>query len=275
MEWITTEQLATDTLKLIPQLPPDIGGVAGIPRSGMMPAALLATHLHVPLFELNGVLRPLGTGSRSNGMRLDKGTLLVVDDTVYAGNAMRKARDVLGQYRAAFASVYARPEAVKSVDLYACLLPCPHLLEWNLVNNGPFYGQSARPELYRDGIGVDLDGVLCHDSHSGGLLGTPYLLPRMGPCPLIATGRKERDRGVTEEWLAKWGVKFLRLEMMPDGYGRSGDSWEAIASFKSSILNSSSLGMFIESDPEQAQRINELTGKPVICPRIKKVFQCQ
>jgi hypothetical protein len=44
-----TTDLVTDTYKLVKYVPPDCQAIIGIPRSGMLPAAILATHLQLPL----------------------------------------------------------------------------------------------------------------------------------------------------------------------------------------------------------------------------------
>lgn len=269
--WVSTADLVADAVRLAALLPPDVGGIVGIPRSGMIPASVIATHLHLPLWELDGrgQLRQMGAGSRGGSLRRS-GRLVVVDDTVYAGGAMLRARAALSGKPALFTAVYARPEASRAVDLYAVDLYAPHLLEWNIVANGPWAGMASHPS-YRKGVATDLDGILCHDHASGGPVGTPYLLPRAHPCRLIVTGRHERGRGVTEEWLRRWGVRWQRLEMLPDH--EDGGSAEAIARHKAAHYAASGLGYMIESDPVQAETIHRLAGLPVICPIARRVFQ--
>lgn len=278
-EWVSTARLVADSIALAGLLPLDCSGVAGIPRSGMLPATVIATHLHLPLYELRetGQLTRLGHGSRgrvfgfpseSPGSRA--GPMAVVDDTLYNGAAMRQARAHLARLkrRAVFAVVYARPEAAAVVDVFVRLLNSPHLLEWNLTNNGPFVGFAANP-VYRGGAALDLDGVVVHDSESGGRTGTPYLVPRTQPCKLIATGRRERHRAETASLLHRVGAKWEQLAMLPDG---TPDDAEFIARHKAKHYAASECGFFIESDPVQAELIFRLAGKPTICPRTAQVW---
>lgn len=270
LRWISTAKLATDSIRLAGMLPRDITLVAGIPRSGMIPAAILAAHLHLPLAELSAEgVRHLAGGSRTRMMAdATRGRVLVVDDTAYGGTALRRARRTLADVDALYAAVYVRREVAGVADIYAEILPSPHLLEWNLMNNGPFRG-GAHNRLYGAGIACDFDGILCHDLASGGAPGSPYLLPRMLACRLIVTGRHESSRTATEDWLRAWGVRWDRLEMLPDG--TSGTA-EAIARHKSQHYAGSDCGFFLESDPGQAARIHEITHKPVICPIASRVW---
>lgn len=272
-QWVSTARLAADAALLAAKLPPDISAVVGLPRSGMMPAAVIATHRHLPLWQLtgDGQLTRLGHGQRADAVPRD-GPLAVIDDTVYAGTAMTWARAYLRGRRAIYAAVYVRPEAAKAVDIYARAIPCPHLLEWNLVNTGAFAGHAAPTTrgVFGRGVALDFDGVICHDAESGGDLGSPYLLPQKFPCRLIATGRPERSRPQTEAWLRQWGVRWERLEMLPDDTPLS---VESAAAHKARHFAASGCGFFVESCPVQADAIHRLTGKPVVCPAEGKVYQ--
>ena len=272
LRWVATSELVEKASQLAGLLPHDVIGVAGIPRSGMIPASVIATHLHVPLWELDikEGLKLISSGSR--GYSFDKvkreGRIAVIDDTVFAGTAMKKARELLNSEQVIYAAVYVRPETRHKVDYHAEILPSPHLLEWNVMNNGPFRGM-AYDKIYGEGIACDFDGILCHDAESGGRLGSPYLVPRMFSCRLIITGRPERHRPETEKWLRDWGVRWDRLEMLPDN---AKNDAQTIAGHKSRYYAASNCGFFMESDPIQAEMIYNLTRKPVICPILKKVW---
>lgn len=268
-EWISTRRLAADTVDLlIAKLPHDISGIVGIPRSGMIPAAILATMLQLPLYTLrDGDIELVGHGSRGRNLGFagaDNGPLLVVDDTVYGGDAMRSARAALKSRNVKFAAVYVRPEMSKVVDFYGRTLPNPHLLEWNLFNNGPFVGRASDSAL-RGGVALDFDGIICHD-----FTGDPYRLPRSLPVKLIITNRLEKDRAATEAWLHKWGVRCDKMIMQPvdDPSRRLPTSEHKAKHFKESRCS-----LFIESDPVEAELIFKHSGKPVVCPAIETVFQ--
>lgn len=273
LEWISTAQLVADTIVLAGKLPANVIGVAGIPRSGMLPAAIIATQLHLPLWQITeeGQLVRLGHGSRGRalGFAGTGGPIAVIDDTVYGGAAMRKVRAAVNGLSAVFCAVYVRPEAKSAVDLFGRLLSSPHLLEWNIANNGPFAGFAA-DRSYGSGIACDFDGIFCHDEESGGPIGSQYMVPRTHSCRLIVTGRRERDRAVTESWLRANRAKWERLEMLPDD---ADGSLEGIAEHKAKHYAASGCGFFLESEPAQAELIAKAARKPVICPRAGKVYQ--
>lgn len=265
--FVTCADLARDTLVLASKLPSAICAVAGIPRSGMIPASLLATHLHVPLLSLDSQgLHALGSGLRLRGDNdLNRpGPIVVVDDTSMYGGAMRKAQadwKACGQKRdVLFASVYASPAGDHTQgpvpDVWAVDLPSPHFLEWCLFNCG-----------YVNKTAFDFDGVMTVDQTK-----KPLYLPRKYPIPLIVTGRFERERERTEAWLSEYGIKFKKL-VMYQGTPEQRDVIGEIAAHK--ILawqKEPRIERFVESDPAQAELIAEVMHKPVICPTVAKVF---
>jgi hypothetical protein len=274
--WVSTADLVRDSIHLAGLLPLDCSGIVGVPRSGMIPASVIATHLHLPLYSLigNTLQRVHSEASRGAGVQGRGGPLAVVDDTTFSGAAMQRTRGIIAAHgrRAVFCAVYVnplRPESKRVVDLYVRELPAPHLLEWNWANNGPMAGRWSDVPAYGAGMALDLDGIIVHDSESGGRPGSPYMLPRALPCKLIATGRPESDRAGTESMLRSLGVQWERLEMYP---GDRLAEWHEIAAFKARLFKDSACGLFVESDRDQAERINQLSGKPCICPRAGVVY---
>lgn len=290
-EWVSTQQLVSDSILLAGKIPPNVSGIVGIPRSGMLPASIIATHLQLPLLELpyssaSGP-RPLGWGSRGYSLRWAgdrQGPLVVVDDTICAGTAMMRAKEQMQGQKALFAAVYPVIRKVSDLDLYARPIADIQLLEWNVFNSGLWYGH-ANHNMYGAGIACDFDGILCHDptvkdddSESGvaaytGWLenATPLHLPRRLPCRLIVTARLERFRPQTEAWLRRWGVRWERLVMH-----KGASFWERnnsdVAAWKAHVFAASDCGVFIESDPHQAARIFDLSRKFVACPARGKVW---
>lgn len=264
--FVTSADLANDTIKLIPKLPTDLSGIVGIPRSGMVPATLLATYLHLPLFEMTNT----GPRQLSNGWRLSDsahierhGPMLLVDDTSMHGNAMNMAKaqwkETKRKQEVIGAVVYCSPQKYHHhgpmPDLWAVDLEHPHLLEWCLFNCG-FMHFSA----------LDFDGIMTVDQTQH-----PQYLPRKYPLKLIVTGRLERERQRTLDWMSRHGITAERLEMWP-GTLEDREKPGAIAAFKAEHFKKSGLQFFVESDPEQAAEIARLTRKTVVCPSAKRCF---
>lgn len=265
--WISTRQLAHDTINaLLPKLPADLAGIVGIPRSGMIPASILAATMHLPLYSLDGSeIKPVGHGVRAKtfGLAGGDGPLVVVDDTAYAGHAMRRARAAMRGRAARFAVVYAHPMARGDLDLWGEYLHPPHLLEWNLLNNGTLSGKA---EYLPGGVALDFDGVICRDGDPS----QPLLLPRAVPIPRVITGRAESHRAATLAWCTRWGVRIDRLDMRPPGVG---DDWASIARWKASVYRDAPHALYVESDARQAELIAAESAKPVACPAAERVFQ--
>jgi adenine/guanine phosphoribosyltransferase-like PRPP-binding protein len=283
-EYITTDRLARDTLSLIPRLPADITAVAGVSRSGLPPATLLAEMLHLPLIIVRhhqGDWVPAGNGWRLNeGAPKKPGKTLVVDDTTMTGNSLKRTKHVIQKMpgEKLFAAVYVNPAAIAKPDLWAHDLPWPHLLEWNLFNS-----------VLLDSFALDFDGILCHDcppadDDDGPRYQTflrdvaPLHLVRKRPVRLIVTARLEKYRRETLGWMDRWGIRAKKIIMGP-WKTKAERSRHDVAAWKASQLKrflSRGPGikprMFIESDPRQAQRIAELTGGLVVCPGAKRCF---
>ena len=157
-EYITTSTLMKDCRDLLlPKVAKlKLRGILGMPRSGMLPASILATYLNLPLYALDpigGTFVLTGTSSFGGGRMThfisnEAHKLLVVDDTIYSGAAMRDTKRKLREY-AYFSCIYFRPEAEFKPDFYARELKSPHLLEWNLFNCN-----------YMQHTLLDFDGIL-------------------------------------------------------------------------------------------------------------------
>ena len=254
---IPTAELIGDAIKLAEQVPPEVDGVCGIPRSGMIPASVIAAHLHLPLYTYHkGQVKNVGKGSRLSST--DGQNLLFVDDTTMMGNTLKKLESVKGLK----ASVYVNPHSPRKPDLYTKELEPPHLLEWNLFNSG-----------YCKNMAFDLDGVICHDQPPqlwGKKVERPRYLPRRSPVTII-TARLERDRLVTESWLKDYGVIVEKLVMFQ---GTEADRLKplAISKYKAEAFKGSGKDWYVESDSRQAREIAELTGAWVICTENGEVY---
>ena len=158
------------------------------------------------------------------------------------------------------------------MDLFARLLPPPHLFEWNLFNR-----QQSQA------LALDMDGVLCEDFVGNEENAEEYLsflertrprwLPRRHEVPLIVTARLERYRPQTLLWLARYGVRVRQLVMGPwrtiDERRQGFDAGQ----FKGQAFAASSCRLFVESDERQARAIFEASGRPVLCASTGRIFQ--
>lgn len=290
--WISRRRLLQDTERLLTTLPAGITAVAGHARSGMLPATLLAMALHVPLWMIRSDARYRDVIETGHGWRLDRGgpvkpeTLLIVDDNCMTGNSLMRLRPVVNAWaqttgfdRTIEAVVYLNPLVQDRPELFAELVPWPCYYEWNFFNS-----------TFSSGSAMDFDGILCRDCTQEELdseeaylnflqTATPLYLPKREPVPLIVTGRQERHRKATLEWLARYGISCRQLIMHPDT-PRTFDSIvdlkaQHFGHFRKTTPSNKRFGepMFVESDKLQAQEIARRAGGTVICPAAEEVYR--
>lgn len=299
LKWYSSEDLVTGAKSLLENVLHSgykFDAVIGVSRSGVIPATVIACLAHTPLYIIGlapddpskFIISKVGGGSRTIKDRkfipfLEKSqNYLLVDDTVYSGRAMNNLKKALKNYNVKYSAVIVKSTAVSIVDYYA-LTEDIHILEWNLFNNSPLRGFAVDKELFRNGVGVDMDGILCYDPEPGVLPNTNrekyeeflinakprYFKTNRYAIPAIITGRYERYRQNTIDWLNKYNIKFDKLIMQEDN---SPIDDEHIARFKSKHIIELGLGVYIESNKYQARRISELTKAAVVHPESKLIF---
>ncbi|MCA9090482.1 MAG: phosphoribosyltransferase [Planctomycetaceae bacterium] len=246
-----------------PRLSRDISCIVGVPRSGIIPAAMLALQLHLPLVPIETLLhggsayRPDRQAITPRQLRRVTGRPLVLDDTISTGRTVFELRQKIRQ-PVYYGAIWARPAAKSQVDVWAREHAPNHLWQWN-------WWATAGAER----IACDLDGVLCEDWQGNELReadryarhlaqARPLFIPRT-PVQAIVTSRYERHRAATTDWLQRHGVRYGRLIMEPDTAPRQFADYKARAYDE---LRGAQL--FVESSLSQAQRMFELTGRPVL-----------
>jgi len=287
--FITLEQYAKDVRKLLTLVPHDIDCVAGVARSGLYPASMVAMWLHKPMIvvsQSSGKIVEAGNGWRlgngHNHVKPSTGKVLVVDDTVMTGGSQAIIRRVVGKQfqNVVYATVYCNPAAnLGKPDIHAVDLQWPHMLEWNLFNS-----------VISASTAVDFDGILCHDCRpeqddDGPRYldfiqnAKPLYLPRKEPLPLIVTARIEKYREATEAWLKQHGVRWNRLVMHPAKSTRERERTD-VAAYKAehferwakTHIPSPGPVMFIESEHSQAREIARITKRMTVCPATATVW---
>ncbi len=267
----------------LPRVPQDVDVIVGIPRSGLIPATLLALHLNLPMTDVDGLIagrRFTTRFNKGNGQGSDgKGGFrkaLVVDDSVAAGIQMQQTRALIEQAglsdRVTYAAVFAGPGSEKYVDLVFDVCPFPRVFAWNFMHH----------ELLSWAC-VDLDGVLCRDpspeENDDGERYAQFLRdvePRFRPRGTIGhivTCRLEKYRGATEAWLRSHGVVYGRLVMLDLPTAVARRESQPHAEFKARVYKSTKTRLFVESSYAQAARIAQLAGKPVLCAETMDLIQ--
>ncbi|MBK8881873.1 MAG: phosphoribosyl transferase [Bacteroidales bacterium] len=258
-------------LKRLSIIPRDFDLIVGIPRSGMLPANLLALYLNKPYTDINSFLNGhiYKSGARSQFFDIkDFKKILVVDDSIASGAAMEKCKesfkDLSSDFSVSYCAIYVIPGKEKAVDYYFEIVPLPRYFQWNILNHTTL-----------EKACFDIDGVLCLDptseqnddgeKYTDFILNAPPLFIPGSKIGTIVTSRLEKYRKETESWLKTNNVKYNDLVMLdlPDKAARQKSN--SHAEHKAKTYISKPYVLFVESDISQAAEINRIAKKPVLC----------
>ena len=253
-------------------IPRNIDLVVGIPRSGLLPASLLATYLECPLTDVDGLLskRLFSTG-RTRAHNIDFAWdpsmhVLIVDDSIDTGKSVETVKDYLKDlsYRLTYCAVYASPDTDNKVDVYLEICPKPRVFQWNIMHHH-IISESC----------VDIDGVLCRDplpeENDDGERYQQFLVevePLFIPsikAKCLVTNRLEKYRDLTEQWLAKYQIQYEDLVMMNVATKEERLRLGRHGAHKSEVYKASAAKLFIESSLKQSIEIASRSGKPALC----------
>lgn len=246
------------------------GGVVGILRGGTVPAFIASQLADAPLFFLS--YDRAERAARWHTSPPPKGAkLLLVDDIAGAGFTLSDCKDfceksgyLLKLLTVAFDErSRLKPDFGEDLSGHTIVFPWErHRLHPGFVND--LTKNQFSPDSHYELVGVDLDGVLVPDirdeDYRTNLEAT--LLRRDGLTPfqrtvwppvdveaaLIITGRPERDRARTLEWLRQHGIRPLALHMRDEAVY----SHEQSAQFKAITARHLGVTRYYESDLLQA-----------------------
>lgn len=271
MNYRSIADLNTTILKSLYTLPRDFDLVVGVPRSGMLPANLIALYLNLPYTDIDSFIQGYVYKSGARKQFFHQGEqkkILIVDDSLASGKALKKCQDkvahLTSQYEIEYCVVYATPEKKKLANYVFEALATPRYFQWNILNH-----TSLEKACF------DIDGVLCVDpTEDQNDDGSKYISFLLNAAPLyipgskigtLVTSRLEKYREQTEKWLLKNEVKYNKLIMLnlPDQKARQRANCHG--SHKANEFKNNKYHLFVESDLGQAREINRLTNKPVFC----------
>ncbi|WP_405325804.1 phosphoribosyltransferase [Fibrobacter sp.] len=268
-------------LKNIDRIPHNIDLVVGIPRSGMLPANLIALYLNKPYTDIDSFIdgRIYGCGYRGSYIQQHGiKNVLIVDDSICSGNAMSKAKAKIQssgastQYNIRYGVVYARTDTSHNVDVWLECIDKTRVFEWNLFHHKHILSRSC----------VDIDGVLCADplpsQNDDGKnyiqflkSATPKFIPTV-PIKTLVSCRLEKYRTLTEEWLVKHNIQYDKLVLMNMPSAAARRAWGKYGEYKSIEYSNPDYILFIESSLSEATRIKELTHKSVFCTETMRMI---
>lgn len=262
-------------LQNLGRLPRRIDLVVGASRSGLLAANLLGLALNVPITDVEGLLAgrvlagepPRRTAAPSPAADAER-TIVVIDDGADGGEAMRAAKErfAAGHVpgRIVTCAVFGATSDVPDVDVVLEAVPQPCLFQWTVFHHALL-----------ERCCVDIDGVLCCDptaeenddgaAYRGFLeRATPMMVPTR-PIGWLVTSRLEKYRPQTEAWLRAAGIAYRELVMLDLPSAEERRRANAHGGFKAKVYEDLDAVLFIESEHAQAEKIAELSGKPVLC----------
>ncbi|MGK7910765.1 MAG: phosphoribosyltransferase family protein, partial [Synechococcus sp.] len=277
VNYISYDELSKDiycNLDRIHKLNIDL--VVGIPRSGMIPAYMIALALNVICIDLDALIhnREVNRG-QTRKLRFDHeeklphdfGNILLVDDTIFTGNSLkRELQKIPASLRGKITTfaVYSSKKKRNDIDQYLKFLPGPRIFEWSIFHHR-FIGRSC----------VDIDGVLCFDpteeqnddgeKYINFILNAPPKFLPTGEVDALVTNRLEKYRPQTKLWLDKHNIKYKKLIMLDLPSKEERQKSGANFTHKPEYYRKSDNIIFIESDISQAKTIHQKTGKAVFC----------
>lgn len=265
--------------------------IIGVPRSGSIFAAYIATQLGVSLADVSTASRELRVAKHGYTRQGDLGKCLLVEDVVNQGKSMAQAFEVLKlttgltREQITTCSIWTNPKsAPNAVDID---LGGPHAERYG------FSWQMWHSALWPQWA-TDMDGVLCHDvpenvtteedyqAWCGESIGRWWPRPKnknKWPVGAIITSRPEGVRRQTENWLREKPIHFTELIMAPGNtqhevtrnlkqMGLKRGEWKAKMAADVGITE-----MFIESCPIQAEQISWTFPGLVWCTDTQERFR--
>lgn len=288
MKYVTLSEMCWTIRNNFHKIPHDIDFVLGVPRSGVICASIISEFLNAPFVDVTSFCSgavPTGGGRlryHTESVR-EKKKVLVVDDTIYNGNAMRRVRQQLApfsdRYDFTYMVVYREGNCV-DVDFwlddlrkYTTDFPIV-LYEWNIFHH---ITNIMAQCIY------DMDGVLCVDppdernenEYLNYIINAVPLFTPTTEIGQIVSYRLSKNEEITKRWLSEHNIRYKGITLFPaKTYEERANSGISPAAFKADIYKHSGWAkLFVESDDIQAQKIRDITRKPVYCVGSNKLYQ--
>lgn len=272
MVYRTIEQLSALIRTNLHKVPHDIDLVVGVPRSGMLPAMMIALYLNKRVTDIDSFIdgKIYKAGERSqyiSNKAIQK--VLIVDDSVSTGSAIGKAKKKIQDASLSYQFIYLAPivttESKGLVDIYLEIIDDDRIFEWNLFHHAML--QYACLDI--DGV-LNVDPIFEVDDDGPNYIhflenAKPLFIPT-APVDTLISCRLEKYRQYTEQWLQKYNIQYNHLVMLDLPSKAERMKWNKHGLYKAQYYQQhNELCFFIESSREQAQIIALNSHKPVLC----------
>ncbi len=277
LTFINHKEFQQDVLQWERNLP-EVDAFVGVPRSGVLPAALLALRRNVRLVPLDTLLsqptRCIAMAALRDSNPAVKnrkpvnGSIMVVDDCCSQhASTMKNLKAKLKRcpLKVHFGAVY-QAEETSELDFVHRTIPQPRLFEWNF-----FRHRDMRDSMW------DIDGALCDDwsgakekfdteAYESHLKNTKPLYIPERQIYAVCTNRLSRWIPQTRQWLQHNKVNYQQLLMSPYNDVDDRDQHDKPRGLTKGKIYAqhNDAKLFVESDIRQARVIAVASGKPVL-----------
>ena len=272
IEYKSIADMRLAILRNLHKFPHDIDLVVGIPRSGMLPANLIALYLNKPFTDIDSFIegRVYSSGERTKFTgEYKSGKVLIVDDSIAQGVALCKAKEKLANNPSLsglaliWAVVYASGEGADKVDVYCEKTGLYRIFECHIFHHPYFIPHCC----------CDIDGVLCPNPpidddgplYTEYIANAPILFKPTRKIDTLVSCRLEKYRSITEGWLKSNGIEYGKLIMLDFKNKEERIAWGKHGEYKGEYYKKSDNVLFIESSLGEAKDILRVSGKPVFC----------
>lgn len=274
------EDLNKAILKSLHKFPHDVDLIVGIPRSGMLPANLLALYLNKPYTDIDSFIdgRIYGCGKRGDTIETTNNKkILIIDDSICSGKAVAKAKDRIAKakldnkFQFLYSAIFATTNAKNRINIYCEIVDGTRFFQWNLFHHPPLLSQSF----------CDIDGVLCPnppidddgEQYIQYIRNAPKLYTPTVEIDTLISCRLEKYRAITEEWLKKNDIKYRHLILLNLPTKEARQKWHKHGEYKGLQYKDSQAILFIESSLWEAKKIQQISKKPVFCIEIFDILK--
>ena len=262
-------------LNNLERIPEYIDLIVSIPRSGLLIGTLIAeytnkasTDLFSYLADVDNYKLNVGSFAPASSVKTAQ-NILLVDDSMGVGITMDKAKDLVRKKNPTCKITtcvgWVEPFSTNKVDIYFSILR-DQFFPWSVLKRG-----------ISDAC-CDIDGVLTEDVpiefDDDGEKYINFLKnqkPKFRPdrkINTLVTGRLEKYRAITEEWLRQHNVQYGNLIML-NLPNKQEKMKQDTGNFKAEVFRKSELQLFIESDFREGNVIKSLNPeKCVYCVKI-------
>lgn len=269
LEYRSISDMNTLILKNLHKLPHDLDLIVGVPRSGMLPANLIALYLNKPFTDIDSFVegKIYASGERGKDLNsLNIHRVLIMDDSISSGNAMSKALSkvdsVRDKYNIMTGVVFATTNSAEKVNFYCEKIDSSRIFQWNIFHHNILQKSC-----------VDIDGVLCVDPpvdddgpiYRKYIMNAPALYTPTVTIDTLVSCRLEKYRKETEQWLKNNNIKYNKLILLDFPSKAERVKWGKHGEYKGKMMKDSGNLLFIESSLSQAKVINQISGVPVFC----------